>query len=142
MFTKRLGTFNYVHRRDHFFLERKPLLFKRNSTLHLPTKNNHKLINHRKTISKNIFMSCTFFVIMVDNCILNHVSKVKMHFLILAMLQFFQDSFLLLKSLLSFIVGFDLFTAHAFHQPLPLAKGKGLQQALVNFHFMGSENIT
>ena len=79
---------------------------------------------------------------MVDNGILDHVSKIKVNLLLLPMLQLLQEPLLLLKSFLSLIVRFDLLTAHAFHQPLPLAQGEGLQQALVNFHFMGSENVT
>lgn len=78
----------------------------------------------------------------VDDGVLNHVSKAEADPLALPGLGSPQEPFLLPEHFLSLIVSFDLLTAHALHQTLPLAQGKGLQQALVNFHLMGSENVT
>ena len=79
---------------------------------------------------------------MVDDSILNHVSQAEANLLPLPRLASLQGPVLLLEHFLSLIVSFDLLTAHALHQTLPLAQGEGLQQALVNFHLMRSKNIT
>lgn len=78
----------------------------------------------------------------VDDGVLNHVSKAEADPLALPRLGSLQEPFLLPEHFLPLIVGFDLLTAHALHQTLTLAQGKGLQQALVNFHLMRSENVT
>lgn len=49
---------------------------------------------------------------------------------------------LLLQGALAFVVGADLVATHAAHQPLPLAEGQGLQQALVYLHVLGAEHVT
>lgn len=83
--------------------------------------------------------SHTFLVIVVDNGILQHVREVEMDPLALAMLRPGQP-FLPEQCPLPLVVGLDLLTAHTSHQALALSQGNRLQQALVNFHVMGSEN--
>lgn len=91
---------------------------------------------------RSLWRRLTLFVMVVNDGILNHVSQAEADLLALPGLDSLQEPFLLLEHFLSLIVGFDLLTAHALHQALPLAQGKGLQQALVNFHLMRSKNIT
>lgn len=79
---------------------------------------------------------------MTYDCILYHIGKIKMNSLILSMFQLLPVALPFLESFFSFIICFYLVTAHPLDQPLPLAEGEGLQQALLNFHLMGPKNIT
>lgn len=82
------------------------------------------------------FMALTFFIIMVDYCILYLVRKLEINFVVFSLLTFSPVCILFLQSLFSLIVSLDLVAAHTSHQTLTLAQRKRLQQALVNFHVM------